>query len=118
MSEIIRSITRLAGKNPCPEFPYWGAPYPDARCVNGILYDLDKCDDEGNLIKPIDDVYCPFCKTREFIDSDPFGWENSIYYELLSIDMDEEEAEMEAKDQAEEKYLEYIQKMRKLYGKE
>lgn len=22
-------------KNSCPEFPFWGASYPDARCVNG-----------------------------------------------------------------------------------
>jgi hypothetical protein len=27
----------------CPEFPFFGASYPDARCINGYLWDLDKC---------------------------------------------------------------------------
>lgn len=27
--------------NSCPEFPYFGAPYPDAICVDGYLHDLD-----------------------------------------------------------------------------
>ena len=27
-------------KKPCPQFPYWGASYPDACCV-----DLDYCDE-------------------------------------------------------------------------
>lgn len=29
----------------CPEFPFWGASYPDACCVNGVLQDLDYCDE-------------------------------------------------------------------------
>lgn len=33
----------------CPEFPFWGASYPDACCVNGVLQDLDYCDENGNL---------------------------------------------------------------------
>ncbi|CUP29430.1 Uncharacterised protein [Bacteroides uniformis] len=32
-------------KKPCPQFPYWGASYPDACCVDGILQDLDYCDE-------------------------------------------------------------------------
>lgn len=31
-------------KKPCPQFPYWGARYPDACCVDGKLYDLDRGD--------------------------------------------------------------------------
>lgn len=27
-------------KKPCPQFPYWGAHYPDACCIDGKLYDL------------------------------------------------------------------------------
>ena len=34
---------------PCPQFPYWGASYPDACCVDGKLQDLDYCDENGNL---------------------------------------------------------------------
>lgn len=27
----------------------FGASYPDSKCFGGRLYDLDNCDDEGNL---------------------------------------------------------------------
>ena len=27
--------------NQCPEFPYFGARYPDARCIDGLLHDMD-----------------------------------------------------------------------------
>ncbi len=53
--------------NACPEFPYFGARYPDARCVDGKLYDLDKCDENGNLYDPGEDVPCPFCHPKEFM---------------------------------------------------
>lgn len=58
-------------KKPCPEFPYWGASYPDACCVNGKLQDLDYCDENGNLYDKGEDVPCPFCRTEEFIEYDP-----------------------------------------------
>ena len=47
-------------KKPCPQFPYWGASYPDACCVDGILQDLDYCDENGNLYDKGEDVPCPF----------------------------------------------------------
>lgn len=53
--------------NQCPEFPFFGAPYPDARCIDGRLYDLDHCDDNGNLYIPTDYYYCPFCHPKEFM---------------------------------------------------
>lgn len=93
---------------PCPEFPYWGAFYPDARCVDGILYDLDRCDSEGNLYHPIEDIPCPFCRTEEFIDCDPLG-KKEEYYKGIE---DEEEAE----DKARKWYLNYISKLRDKYG--
>lgn len=34
---------------PCPQFPFFGASYPDACCINGKLYDMDKCDENSNL---------------------------------------------------------------------
>ena len=30
----------------CPEFPFFGALYPDARCCDGYLWDLDSYDSE------------------------------------------------------------------------
>ncbi len=46
-------------KKPCPQFPYWGASYPDACCVDGILQDLDYCDENGNLYDKGGDVPMP-----------------------------------------------------------
>jgi hypothetical protein len=54
--------------NPCPEFPYFGAKYPDARCIEGYLHDLDNCDEEGNLYTMTESHPCPFCNTDEFIE--------------------------------------------------
>ena len=51
----------------CPNFPYFGASYPDAGCVDGELWDLDKCDDNG-LYSSGDNPPCPFCNTEAFID--------------------------------------------------
>ena len=53
-------------KQQCPEFPFFGAPYPDARCIDGYLYDLDDCDDYGNLYEPAEKIPCPFCNKEEF----------------------------------------------------
>lgn len=51
----------------CPEFPYFGATYPDAMCIDGLLYDLDNCDDNGNLYERNEDIPCPFCREKEYI---------------------------------------------------
>lgn len=51
----------------CPEFPFFGASYPDARCIDGELWDLDKCDENG-LYSTGDNPPCPFCNTETFID--------------------------------------------------
>lgn len=54
----------------CPEFPYFGASYPDARCINGYLQDMDDCDDEGNIYLTKEEQYpCPFCNTEEFMQN-------------------------------------------------
>lgn len=50
-----------------PEFPFFGAKYPDARCIDGHLYDLDDIDEEGHLLD-IGITPCPFCNKKEFID--------------------------------------------------
>jgi hypothetical protein len=53
--------------NGCPDFPFFGATYPDATCVDGQLYDLDKCDQDHNLYEMGEYWPCPFCKTEAFI---------------------------------------------------
>lgn len=50
----------------CGEFPYFGARYPDATCIEGLLWDLDSSEADGLLYSGGDDV-CPFCNTLEFI---------------------------------------------------
>lgn len=52
----------------CPEIPFYGARYPDARCVDGWLWDLDNCDEFGNLYYPGEDIPCPFCNKEKFIE--------------------------------------------------
>ncbi len=54
-------------KQACPEFPFFGANYPDARCIDGQLHDMDKCDKDGNLYVMNEDVPCPFCNGEEFV---------------------------------------------------
>ncbi len=51
----------------CPQFPFFGASYPDAGCVDGKLWDLDQCDENG-LYSIGDNPPCPFCNTEAFID--------------------------------------------------
>lgn len=53
--------------NQCPEFPFFGANYPDACCIDGVLYDLDDCNDDGTLNEK-DNTPCPFCQTDSFIE--------------------------------------------------
>lgn len=55
----------MSKDNHCPEFPHFGAPYPDARCINGYLWDLDKFDDKVGLYGGGNDP-CPFCNTQEY----------------------------------------------------
>ena len=51
----------------CPSFPHFGAPYPDAQCNDGYLWDLDKVGDDGLLYGGGDDP-CPFCNTEAYIE--------------------------------------------------
>lgn len=48
----------------CPEFPHFGANYPDARCIDGYLWDLDSYDN-GQLWNGGNDP-CPFCNSQEY----------------------------------------------------
>lgn len=75
--------------------------YPDATCIDGILYDLDNVGDDGVLIKPLEEIPCPFCRTEEFIRYDPFNKEYS----------------MDSEEDIRDWYMSYINEMRKYGGK-
>ena len=51
-------------KKQCGEFPYFGASYPDATCIDGRLWDLDSCD--GGHLTHGGEFPCPFCNTEEY----------------------------------------------------
>lgn len=51
----------------CPDFPHFGAVYPDACCIDGLLWDLDSSDDKGWLTVG-GEVPCPFCNKEGYID--------------------------------------------------
>ena len=53
-------------KKHCPEFPHFGAHYPDACCIDGYLWDLDKYED-GHLYGGGEDP-CPFCNEQKYIE--------------------------------------------------
>lgn len=53
-------------KEQCPEFPYFGASYPDACCIDGYLYDMDDSDPDGCLCQMHEKHPCPFCNWDEF----------------------------------------------------
>ena len=52
--------------NKCPEFPFFGATYPDATCIDGKLFDLDSYEEDG--LTSGGDYSCPFCRRDEFIE--------------------------------------------------
>ena len=45
----------------------FGAKYPDSQCFGGRLYDMDNCDDNGNIYDPMDDIPCPMCHPRKAV---------------------------------------------------
>lgn len=51
------NLNSTSMRNTCPEFPLFGANYPDATCIDGILYDLDNVGDDGVLIKPLEEIH-------------------------------------------------------------
>ena len=92
----------------CPEFPFFGASYPDAICCDGYLWDLDSYDSEVGGLTIGGDTPCTFCNTEEFIEHDTFSKEDEFYEGI--------EDEEKAKEKAREWYLSYIDKLRERYG--
>jgi hypothetical protein len=60
----------MSQQNQCPEFPHFGARYPDARCIDGFLWDLDSCDeiDGQTCFTHGGDDPCPFCNTEKYLE--------------------------------------------------
>ena len=66
------------------EFPFFGAKYPDARCIDGYLHDMDKCDENGNLYLMDESYPCPFCNREEFIQQQKDNEKNLKKVDTLS----------------------------------
>lgn len=47
------------------EFPHFGAQYPDGKCINGYLWDMDSYEDGFYTIGGDDP--CPICNTEEWL---------------------------------------------------
>ena len=63
---VIQKAIKLAKKQThCPEFPHFGAHYPDATCIDGFLWDLDSGDSDGLTIGGDDP--CPRCNTYRYV---------------------------------------------------
>lgn len=43
----------------------FGAQYLDSECFGGRLYDMDNCDNEGNIYEPAEYIPCPKCNLKE-----------------------------------------------------
>jgi hypothetical protein len=84
---FIKKCIKLAKQQiGCIEFPAFGATYPDARCIDGQLYDLDDCD--GDVIyEPLEYKPCPVCQTKGYITNglDDGYSRQHLYKHLLFI---------------------------------
>lgn len=50
------------------EFPPW-ARYPDAKCIDGLLYDMDSRDEDLQGYTSGGDEKCPVCHPEWWLDS-------------------------------------------------
>lgn len=48
------------------EFPFFGAGYPDARCIDGYLWDMDSYD--NGVFTSGGDEPCPVCNTERWLE--------------------------------------------------
>lgn len=53
------------------EFPHFGANYPDARCIDGYLWDMDSYED-GYFTSGGYDA-CPVCNTEKWLEQIEIG---------------------------------------------
>jgi hypothetical protein len=45
-------------------YEYGAGTYPDSICVDGLLFDADDCDNDGNLYVPEEEMPCPICDKK------------------------------------------------------
>ena len=76
------------------EFPHFGANYPDARCCDGSLWDMDSWDESLGGFTIGGDEPCPVCNTEEWLES-----------------VVDEDGEFKTREEA----LAYVEKLKKRY---
>lgn len=64
------------------EFPYFGASYPDAKCIDGYLWDLDSYDN-GKLYSGGDEP-CPICNKEKFMKNNLEEWTEEDYQKYIN----------------------------------
>ena len=67
MAQLIDKDTNMT-KGCGIEFPYFGANYPDARCIDGYLWDMDSVDESLGGFTIGGDDPCPVCNTKEWLE--------------------------------------------------
>ena len=65
-------------KGCCREFPFFGAFYPDAKCIDGYLWDMDSYDN-GKYYSGGNEP-CPFCNKDKFITANEISDEEYQKY--------------------------------------
>lgn len=45
---------------------HFGAAYPDAQCIDGLLWDEDSCDEPGGALLHGGEIPCPKCNSAEY----------------------------------------------------
>lgn len=72
-------------------YEFGAGRYPDSLCIDGLLYDADSCDGDGNLYEPMEEIPCPICRP-----SDAIAW----WAERNSFFIEEGESEEECDERA------------------
>ena len=65
-------------------YEFGAGSYPDSVCIDGLLFDADHCDEDGNLYDYGEEIPCPICNPKAAIS----WWYNRNFGD----DGDEEES--------------------------
>ena len=118
--EFIDSLPEETKNHGCGvEFPHFGANYPDAKCIDGYLWDMDSYEDGVYTIGGDDP--CPICNTEEWLkdvlDDEIFKTRDEAleYVKMLKSKYKHKDSLPEEKpsDDLEEAAKEYMKKARK-----
>lgn len=63
------SVLRKSGGNVCSYqgYEFGAGSYPDSVCIDGRLFDADRCDESGMLLEIDEDIPCPMCREQDAI---------------------------------------------------